>query len=85
MTIKPSQVKELIHQPQDHLELVDSQVVLVAGPNFEPTPIALIAHLKHVESRLQYKQLIKMSPKSAGRLLDRLDQTYNNIDKLSDT
>lgn len=85
MTIKPSQVKELIHQPQDHLELLDSQVVLVAGPNFEPTPIALVAHLKHIESSLQYRQLIKMSPKSANQLLDRLDQTCNNIDKLGDT
>lgn len=85
MTFKQSQIKELIDQPNDHLELLDSQVVLVNGPSFKLHPLALIAKIRHSQSKLTYNQLIKMSPNTANNLMERLDDSYSNLDKLSDT
>lgn len=82
MTFPSNTIKELIDRPDDHLELISSQVVLVNGPNFKKNPLALIARLRHSQSKLTYNQLIKMSPVIADDLMTHINDSYSNLDKL---
>lgn len=82
MTITPNTVRELIDAPDDHLELLGSQVVLVNGPKFKRNPLAMIARMRHSQSKLTYNQLIKMSPTIANELMAQIDDSYSNLDKL---
>lgn len=85
MTFKQADIKEMIDTPQDHLEMLKSEVVLVAGPSFKTTPVALIAKLRHSESRLTYNQLIKMSKNTAAALVEQFHNAEAGYDQLEDT
>lgn len=85
MAFKPPLIKELIDAPQDHLEIIKSEVVLVAGPSFKPTPVTLIAQIKHSESKLVYNQLFKMSKNTARKLIEQLSNAEHGYDQLETT
>ena len=82
MTFKSKQIKQLIDAPQDHLEILEAEVVLVNGPSFTDVPVAMITQMQHSESKLKYYQLIKMPVSTAEHLRDRIDDSLTNLDEL---
>ena len=85
MTFKSKQIKQLIDAPQDHLEILDAEVVLVNGPSFAGMPVTMITEMQHSESKLKYYQLIKMPVSTAEHIRNRIDDSIANIDELEDT
>jgi len=85
MSFKSKQIRELINATQDHLEILDSEVVLVNGPSFKDSPVTMVAKMQHTESKLTYNQLFKMSSNTAQKVRDRIDDSISNLDQLEDS
>lgn len=78
----PDLIATLVDKPDDHLQILKVDAVIVQGPNFVKQPVALAAKIRHEQSRLEYFQLFKMRPHVAQNLYKQLNDTLDTLNDM---